>query len=205
MHCDKPDCVSVCTTGASYQTSDGVVLTDYNICIGCKECIKACPYGARHLSTNNTYFFDAKDPAPYEAHGVQRMNVTEKCIFCYEMVEQGLQPACVSNCPTKARIFGDIEDPESEIAKKSQGAIRIGQSGFYYLKPANMPGELISSTVIAPPYEDDDDDVITKSSDPTVPILIGVGAAAVLAAGIGAGVGVSKSKKKKADAKEEGE
>lgn len=104
LHCEKPDCVTVCPTGASYKRSeDGIVLIDHDICIGCKLCSWACPYGARELD---------------EVEGVMK-----KCTLCVDKIynenlpEQERVPACVSTCPSKARHFGDFADPESNVSK----------------------------------------------------------------------------------------
>jgi tetrathionate reductase subunit B len=96
-HCSNPPCVPVCPIGATYQSPDGVVLTDPNYCVGCGYCIEACPYGVRF-----------KNP---ETH------VADKCTWCYHRITKGLLPACVEICPTRARQFGDASDPESPIAK----------------------------------------------------------------------------------------
>lgn len=98
MHCDEPTCVAACPTGATYKDAvDGTVVIDPRLCIGCGNCIKACPYGARF-----------RDP-------VKR--IADKCNYCPERRAAGLAPACVDTCPTKARVFGDINDPGSEAAK----------------------------------------------------------------------------------------
>lgn len=98
MHCDEPTCVSACPTGATYKNAaDGSVVIDPKLCIGCGNCIPSCPYGARF-----------RDP-------VRR--IADKCTYCPERRAAGLAPACVDTCPTKARVFGDINDPESEAAK----------------------------------------------------------------------------------------
>jgi tetrathionate reductase subunit B len=96
-HCDKPPCVSVCPVGATYSTKEGVVLVNRNACIGCRYCIQACPFGAR--------FFD------------RRLNVVDKCTWCYHRITKGIPPACVETCPTGARMFGDIRDPDSIVNK----------------------------------------------------------------------------------------
>ncbi len=96
-HCSNPPCVPVCPIGATYQSPDGVVLTDPNYCVGCGYCIEACPYGVRF-----------KNP---ETH------VADKCTWCYHRITKGLLPACVEICPTRARQFGDAADPDSPIAK----------------------------------------------------------------------------------------
>ena len=104
LHCETPDCVTVCPTGASYKRAeDGIVLIDHDICIGCGLCAWACPYGARE-----------KD----EDEGVMK-----KCTLCVDRIynetipEAQRKPACVIACPTKARLFGDLGDPESDVSK----------------------------------------------------------------------------------------
>lgn len=96
--CDKPPCVQVCPVGATYQTTDGIVLVDRTWCIGCGYCIMACPYGVR--------FF----------HPVY--HVTEKCNWCYHRITRGMNPACVDACPFGARRIGNImnfDDPVTKI------------------------------------------------------------------------------------------
>jgi Fe-S-cluster-containing dehydrogenase component len=103
LHCETPACVSVCPTGASYKRAeDGIVLVDEDKCIGCKLCSWACPYGAREYS---------------EVEGVRK-----KCTLCVDRIynehipEESRQPACVQACPTRARHFGDLGDPSSDIS-----------------------------------------------------------------------------------------
>ncbi len=104
LHCETPACVTVCPTGASYKRAeDGIVLVDEDKCIGCKLCSWACPYGAREYS---------------HVEGVMK-----KCTLCVDRIynehleEADRQPACVQACPTKARHFGDLGDPDSDISK----------------------------------------------------------------------------------------
>lgn len=97
-HCADAPCVKVCPTGASYQTEDGVVLVDAEKCIGCKYCMTACPYQARWVD--------------------EESGEVDKCTFCYHRSSNGLLPACVSTCVTRARYFGDLNDPNSDISKK---------------------------------------------------------------------------------------
>jgi sulfite dehydrogenase (quinone) subunit SoeB len=104
LHCETPACVTVCPTGASYKRSeDGIVLVDEDKCIGCKLCSWACPYGAREYSAIE--------------------GVMKKCTLCVDRIynehlpEAERQPACVQACPTKARHFGDLGDPESDVSK----------------------------------------------------------------------------------------
>ncbi|MFC3815114.1 4Fe-4S dicluster domain-containing protein [Lysobacter sp. GCM10012299] len=104
LHCEQPACVTVCPTGASFKRAeDGIVLVDEDKCIGCKLCSWACPYGAREYS---------------EVEGVMK-----KCTLCIDRIynenleEAERQPACVQACPTRARHFGDLGDPESKVSK----------------------------------------------------------------------------------------
>lgn len=95
--CEKPSCVQVCPTGATYKAVDGPVLIDTKYCIGCQYCVQACPYGARSLN--------------------HVRGTAEKCNWCYHRITKGLQPACVEVCPTGTRIFGDRMDPESPVSQ----------------------------------------------------------------------------------------
>ncbi len=102
QHCRDPQCVKVCPTGASHKRPDGIVLIDKQKCIGCRYCTMACPYGVRYFN--------------------EEEKVVEKCTLCAHLVEAGKRPACVEECTGNARIFGDIDDPHSEIARKLQEA-----------------------------------------------------------------------------------
>ncbi|MCH9757804.1 MAG: 4Fe-4S dicluster domain-containing protein [Proteobacteria bacterium] len=104
MHCEDAACVTVCPTGASYKREeDGIVLVDQDKCMGCNLCAWACPYGAREL--------DPQD------------GVMKKCTLCVDRIydqalpEEQRQPACVLTCPTNSRIFGDFDDPDSEVSR----------------------------------------------------------------------------------------
>jgi Fe-S-cluster-containing dehydrogenase component len=104
LHCENAACVTVCPTGASYKRqADGIVLVDEDKCIGCGLCAWACPYGAREM-----------DPG---------VGVMKKCTLCIDRIyneniaEAEREPACVRTCPTRARHFGDLGDPESEVSK----------------------------------------------------------------------------------------
>lgn len=97
-HCENPACVSVCPTGASYQADDGTVQIDQDKCIGCKYCMAACPYGVRVQ--------------------IEKTGVIEKCRFCWYEGQPGNPPRCVNTCVSGARIFGDLDDPESEICRE---------------------------------------------------------------------------------------
>ncbi len=96
-HCANPPCVQVCPVGATFRTREGFVLIDHEHCIGCGYCVQACPYGARFINPE--------------------IKKADKCTWCYHRVKKGKLPACVVACPNKARFFGDLKDPESEVTK----------------------------------------------------------------------------------------
>ncbi|MET1128502.1 MAG: 4Fe-4S dicluster domain-containing protein [Thermoproteota archaeon] len=96
-HCNNPTCISVCPVGATFKRDDGVVVIDYDKCIGCGYCVPACPYGARYLNTE--------------------VGKADKCDYCLHRLSEGLLPACVENCPTGARIFGDLNHPDSPVRR----------------------------------------------------------------------------------------
>ncbi|MGD9950081.1 MAG: sulfate reduction electron transfer complex DsrMKJOP subunit DsrO [Desulfobulbus sp.] len=114
-HCDNPPCVRACPTQATFRTKDGLVVMDYHRCIGCRFCMAACPYGSRS--------FNWRDPRPFIANinrdfPSRMRGVVEKCTFCSERVEKGQLPACVEACgESKAMVFGNLNDPNSEIRK----------------------------------------------------------------------------------------
>lgn len=100
-HCEEAPCVQVCPVGASYRREDGVVLVDQDKCIGCGYCVEACPYDARYIN-------------PFTG-------TADKCTFCQPRIDSGLEPACVHNCMGQARIFGDLNDPNSAVSKLVNG------------------------------------------------------------------------------------
>ncbi len=156
MHCDNAPCVAVCESGASVQREDGIVTVDYEKCEACGACIEACPFGARQISNNDAWFFDAAEPAPYEAYGTQRINVAEKCIFCFDRVDAVEQPWCVASCPCGARIFGDLDDPDSEINAyiEENGAEQVPTTSFYYVK-GNHDFDLLSKLMVTATSDSD--------------------------------------------------
>lgn len=118
QHCASPSCVAVCPTGSTYKREDGVVMQDNETCIGCKLCLDACPYQTVRvfLETEPKYHIDhAMGDAAAPAH---HMNTVDKCTFCAHKLDRGEQPACIDVCPGRARTFGDLNDPSSDIAKK---------------------------------------------------------------------------------------
>jgi Fe-S-cluster-containing dehydrogenase component len=111
-HCDNPPCVRVCPTGATFRRPDGIVMMDYHRCIGCKICLAACPYGARSINFRNPRPFIRKLNPDFPTRS---KGVIEKCNFCEERLAKGILPACVMACEEKALVFGDVEDPRSEV------------------------------------------------------------------------------------------
>ncbi len=95
-HCSNSPCTTNCPTGASHVGPGGIVLVDRGMCTGCKACIASCPYDARYVHSDG---------------------FVDKCTFCIHRVKRGLDPACVSACPTKALEFGDLNDPDSDVSK----------------------------------------------------------------------------------------
>ncbi len=108
-HCQEPACVQACPTRASYQRPDGVVLIRQKRCIGCKLCMSACPYDARFLHPDK--------------------KIVGKCTFCDHRIDKGVVPSCVNTCQGRARIFGDLNDPTSEVAKL------VARESIQQLKP----------------------------------------------------------------------
>jgi len=132
LQCDEPSCVAACPVGATYKHQDGRVLINPSTCIGCGNCVPGCPYGARYL------------------HPVKK--IADKCDLCQRRLEQGLEPACVAACPTRARVFGDMNDPSSEISHvlKREAVVRVinvkvdTKPNVYYLEgtlPLTWPVE----------------------------------------------------------------
>ena len=122
-HCSEPPCVPVCPTGASYKREkDNIVLIDQDKCIGCRACIVACPYQVRFFSEDaKGYYGDQKTPSEVVSHQKWQPRTVQKCTFCVHRIDQGLEPACVQTCPTESLIFGDLDDPQSEISMLVRG------------------------------------------------------------------------------------
>jgi tetrathionate reductase subunit B len=132
MQCDEPSCVEACPVGATFKSRDGRVLIDPSTCIDCGNCVSACPYGARY-----------RHPTKH---------IADKCDFCQRRLKRGLEPACVVTCPTRARVFGDLNDPSSKVSKllKQGGLVRVinpkvdTKPNIYYMEgtmPLTWPAE----------------------------------------------------------------
>ncbi len=157
--CDNAPCEKVCPVGATYTDERGVILVDYERCIGCRYCIAACPYGVRQFNWEDPK--KAKQRAGYKtgyeyghpedfrdkdgrlSYTPNRpVGVVEKCTFCIQYTSKGEAPACIRSCPSRARIFGDLDDPESEAGRiiRERQVFRLKeelgtQPKVYYLAP----------------------------------------------------------------------
>ena len=156
MHCDEAPCVHVCPVEATYKRPDGIVAMDYDRCIGCRYCQVACPYDARVFNWREPIALSPQSPA----FGLQEVpnrprGVVEKCTFCSHRIDAGLEralvpgvdpqatPACVVACPTNARIFGDMNNPESPISlalSQAKTTLRLREElstepRVYYIPP----------------------------------------------------------------------
>ena len=116
QQCENPTCVSVCPTGASYKRADGVVLVRHERCIGCQYCVMACPYGVRQYN--------------HEA------GIIEKCTLCAHRTDMMEKPICVKICPAQCRLYGDLDDPQSEVARAVREA---GEHAYHILDVGNQP------------------------------------------------------------------
>ncbi len=117
QHCQNPPCTKVCPVGATWKEDDGIVVIDYDWCIGCRYCMAACPYGARHFNwrTPKIPSEEINPNTHYLGNRPRYKGVVEKCSFCIQRTRKGRYPACVEICPVGARKFGNLLDPNSEI------------------------------------------------------------------------------------------
>ena len=158
MHCQEAPCVSVCPVGATYTRDDGLVIMDYEKCIGCRYCEVACPYDARTFNWKQRDSSSGYQPEWGSAEVARRpRGVAEKCTFCRHRIDRGLSqglipgidraatPACVNICPMTARVFGDLKDPNSPVSKvlAEQPTFRLREDlgtspNVYYVPPEGM-------------------------------------------------------------------
>jgi molybdopterin-containing oxidoreductase family iron-sulfur binding subunit len=117
QQCRNAPCTKVCPTGATWTEPDGIVVVDYDWCIGCRYCMAACPYGARHFNWSEPTIpkNEINPKMHYLGNRPRPKGVVEKCTFCIQRTRAGRYPACVEACPVGARKFGNLLDPESEI------------------------------------------------------------------------------------------
>ena len=117
QQCENPPCTKVCPVEATWQEADGVVVVDYNWCIGCRYCEAACPYHARRFNWRKPEVpADEINPdQSYLSNRIRPQGVVEKCTFCLHRTREGRLPACLEACPTGARVFGNVLDPDSDI------------------------------------------------------------------------------------------
>lgn len=157
MHCAEAPCVHVCPVKATYKRSDGIVMMDYTLCIGCRYCQVACPYDARVFNWKEPVKVSPKSPNfGFQEVANRPRGVVEKCTFCSHRIDSGTErgmvpgvdalatPACVVACPTGARAFGDLTDPESPVSKvlaESKSILRLREDelstepSVYYVPP----------------------------------------------------------------------
>jgi len=130
-HCENPPCVRVCPTQATFKRADGIVLMDFHRCIGCRFCMAACPFGARSFN-----WVDPRGASNLDEPGevmltfpTRMKGVVEKCNLCAERLAKGVIPACVENSSDGRMLFGDLDDPKSDVSRiiKSQYTIRRKQ------------------------------------------------------------------------------
>jgi molybdopterin-containing oxidoreductase family iron-sulfur binding subunit len=117
QQCENPPCLKVCPAKATWKEPDGIDVVDYNWCIGCRYCMAACPYGARHFNWGepNVSNEEVNPVTHYLGNRPRQKGVVEKCTFCVQRSREGKYPACVEICPVGSRKFGNLLDPNSEI------------------------------------------------------------------------------------------
>ncbi len=156
LHCENPPCTDVCPVSATYRRGDGLVVIDYDLCIGCRYCMVACPYGARSVNWSDPTHGERSHTPEWGDPEVEMRprGVVEKCTFCVERIDRAaaegltpgedleVTPACVNACPAEARFFGDLQDPDSTVVQLIQGnaTIRLREElgtnpRVYYIQP----------------------------------------------------------------------
>lgn len=153
QHCAEPPCLEVCPSTATRKRDDGIVTIDYDICIGCGYCAVACPYDARFKVSKAEFAFgDEPTESEAEQFDPRRIDVATKCTFCSDRIDYGLEngltpgvdpdatPACVNSCIGQALHFGDVENPDSNVAQLLNQNEHFcmheeleTKPGFYYL------------------------------------------------------------------------
>jgi phenylacetyl-CoA:acceptor oxidoreductase subunit 1 len=180
QHCANPPCVPVCPSGATRQRADGLVTMNYDTCIGCASCAVACPYQARTIVHDQSWYYGRETPQEAHVTHADRIGVANKCTFCIERIDAAaggglvpgvdpqVTPACSASCIAKAIRFGDLSDPQSEVARlvrdnrAFQMHAELGtdpQIHYLYEVPATTPGR-------APEPADTDDESLADPSNP---------------------------------------
>ena len=150
MHCEKPPCRDICPTGATYKRRDGLVLINYEKCIGCGYCLDACPYDARYLNPKKV---SAGNGGVVEWGANRAESKADKCTFCAHRLDKGIEPACANTCVGGARQFGDFDDSSSTVAQvknsvesgskelknmqASYGPLQLNGLSVFYILPAS--------------------------------------------------------------------
>lgn len=168
-HCKDAACIEACPTGATYRREDGIVWIDQDKCTGCKNCVDACPYQMRTYFSDRKDYFKGQGPTEFEKLGETlfpiKNDTVVKCDFCAERIDEGIKngykpgvdreatPVCVNICPAKARFFGDLDDPESEVSQliKEKEALQLHPGyntdpSVYYVYSRAMPEHTFLST-----------------------------------------------------------
>lgn len=114
LHCEDPPCVKVCPVGATFKAEDGIIEVNYDKCIGCRQCMAACPYNARSFNWGKP---DIQEDQLNSEVPVRPSGVVEKCTFCQHRVREGRPPRCVEVCPVGARHFGDLNNSDSRVSR----------------------------------------------------------------------------------------
>ncbi|MFO1218073.1 MAG: 4Fe-4S dicluster domain-containing protein [Burkholderiaceae bacterium] len=152
QHCSDPPCLDVCPSTATRKRADGIVTIDYDICIGCAYCAVACPYQARYKVEQPRLAYDKPTRTEEQRFDERRLGVAQKCTFCVDRIDEGTAqgltpgvdpdatPACANACIANALVFGDLEDPQSNVSRLLddvpwfQMHQELGTNpGFYYL------------------------------------------------------------------------
>jgi len=185
QHCADPPCMHVCPTTATRQRSDGIVTIDYDLCIGCAYCEIACPYQARFLVDAPHFAYSAAMQNEIEREDPARLGVAQKCTFCSDRIDFGLEngltpglepratPACVNSCIADALHFGDIDDPNSNVARllRDQKHFRMHselgtEPSFFYLYAKAGDAESPAATASALPAQEQAGKIRTRGVEP---------------------------------------